>query len=168
MTGKSDKEKRFLDITACYKEVLAKVCWLYVSPGASFDDLYQEVLINIWQGMDSFRGETKISTWLYRTAINTCISWHRHNDRHSAGAVMRLEDMASDPADGQPSAAMIENYRELYSLISRLGPLDKAIITLWLDEKSYDEMAAIMGMTPGNVAVRLHRIKEKLSKMAAS
>ena len=63
---------------------------------------------------------------------------------------------------------MIENYRELYSLISRLGPLDKAIITLWLDEKSYDEMAAIMGMTPGNVAVRLHRIKEKLSKMAAS
>ncbi len=168
MNGKSDKENRFLDITSQYQEVIAKVCWLYVSPGASFDDLYQEVLINIWQGMDSFRGEAKMSTWLYRTAINTCISWHRHNDRHSGRETMSLEEMVTDPADGQTSAQMLEDYRELYDLISRLGPLDKAIITLWLDEKSYDEMAVIMGMTSGNIAIRLHRIKDKLSKMAAS
>lgn len=168
MATKSDKENRFLDITSRYTEVIAKVCWLYVSPGVSFDDLYQEVLINIWQGMDSFRGDAKISTWLYRTAINTCISWHRRNDRHSARDTIRIEDLVSDPADTSSSAAKLEEYRELYELISRLGPLDKAIITLWLDEKTYDDMAAIMGMTPGNVAVRLHRIKEKLSHMAAS
>lgn len=167
MKIKTEKEQRFLAITEQYKDVVAKVCWLYVSAYASFDDLYQEVLINLWQGLDSFRGDARISTWIYRTAINTCITWHRRNARHSASSgVLSLDDLIIEPADNAEGAVKLEEYRELYSLISRLGPIDKAIVTLWLDEKSYDEIAFIMGISPGNVAVKMFRIKEKLSKMA--
>ncbi len=163
-----EKEKEFLAITDRYREVVAKVCYLYSSATASFDDLYQEVLINLWQGMESFRGEAKMSTWIYRTAINTCITWHRRNGRHGGSTTIKLEDIVFDPADTASSAAMLEEYRELYRLISLLSPLDKALITLWLDEKPYDEIARIMGISASNVAVRIHRIKDKLSRMAAS
>ena len=109
-----------------------------------------------------------MSTWIYRTAINTCITWHRRNGRHGGSTTIKLEDIVFDPADTASSAAMLEEYRELYRLISLLSPLDKALITLWLDEKPYDEIARIMGISASNVAVRIHRIKDKLSRMAAS
>ncbi|MCM1067644.1 MAG: sigma-70 family RNA polymerase sigma factor [Muribaculaceae bacterium] len=162
----TDKEAQFVAVTAQYKEVIAKVCYMYASAAAPFDDLYQEVLINLWQGLDSFRGEAKISTWIYRTAINTCITWHRRNDRHSGSSTLRLDELLTEPADTASGRVMLEEYRELYRLIGMLGPLDKALITLWLDEKSYEEIALIMGLSKGNVAVKMHRVKEKLSRLA--
>lgn len=158
----SSKEQQFIEVADTYKEVMAKVCWAYVGPGASFDDLYQEVLINLWQGLDSYRGDAKMSTWIYRTAINTCITWHRRNKRHSRN--LPLDSIGAEPT--YVASTLDADIRELYSLIGRLGDIDKALITLWLDEKSYDEIAAIMGLTQANVAVKLHRIKAKLSKMA--
>lgn len=166
MKTQSDKEQMFINIIGHYKEVVAKVCSLYVSPTAAFEDLYQEVLINIWQGMETYRGEAKVSTWIYRTAINTCITWYRRNSRHGGNATTRLEDLVIDPADTSDTSGLLEEYRELYNLIAKLGPIDKALINLWLEEKTYDEISHIMGISPSNVAVRIHRIKEKLSKMA--
>jgi len=163
----ADKEKKFLAVTDQYKEVIAKVCYLYSSAYASFDDLYQEVLINLWQGLETYRGEAKISTWIYRTAINTCITWHRRNARYSSRDTDRLDDMIFEPVDTGEGAAAMEDFRELYRLISLLGSIDKALITLWLDEKSYEEIAQITGLSQANVAVRLHRAKERLSKLAA-
>lgn len=163
MNNRTDKEQQFLDIVEQCRPLVFKVCWLYTSPGTSFDDLYQEVLINIWQGMDSFRGDAKLSTWIHRTAINTCISWYRRNDRHSGA--LNIDELPFEPAD-TPSGVRSDDLRELHRLISKLGPIDKAIITLWLDEKPYDEIASIMGMSQTGVAVRIHRIKERLSKMA--
>lgn len=161
----SDKERQFLAITEQYGAVVAKVCYLYTAPGASFEDLYQETLINLWQGMDMFRGDSKMSTWIYRVSLNTCISWHRRNGRHYSTDRIRLEDVIFEPVDSE-SSHIEEDYRELYQLISMLPPIDKAVITLWLDEKPYDEIAKIIGISQANVAVRMHRIKEKLSKMA--
>ncbi|MDE6207807.1 MAG: sigma-70 family RNA polymerase sigma factor [Muribaculaceae bacterium] len=158
----TDKEKRFVDITSEYKDVIAKVCALYSGPGAPFDDLYQEVLANLWQGLDSFRGEAKMSTWIYRAAINTCITWHRRNDRYNSAS---LDSLTFEPDESGDDSA--ENYYTLLNLISRLGPVDKALITLWLDEKPYEEIALITSISTANVAVRLHRIKSKLGKMAA-
>lgn len=166
MAHNTEKEQRFLAVTDKYKHVIAKVCMLYVSPKASFEDLYQETLLNLWQGLDSFRGDAKISTWLYRTAINTCITWHRRSGRHAPGTAVSLENLIIEPADDNEGREMLERCKELYAMISRLGDLEKALISLWLDEKPYDEIAAITGISPGNVAVRIHRIKEKLSKMA--
>lgn len=157
-----DKETRFLAIISQYKGVIAKVCSLYVSPGADFDDLYQEVIANLWQGFDSFRGDAKISTWIYRAAINTCITWHRRNDRHNNSRSLDDARHISDDSAGDAG----EQYRLLMHLISYLAPLDKALVTLWLDEKSYDEIALITGLSTSNVAVKLHRIRNKLSAMA--
>lgn len=162
---KDDKEARFIAMTDTYKEVIAKVCCIYVSNGATFDDLYQEVLINLWQGLDSFRGEAKISTWIYRTAINTCITWHRKNNKHASST--SLESLLIEPADDNSGARKREQWQILQQLISYLGPIDKAIIMMWLDEMSYDEIAAVTGLSSKNIAVRIHRIKQKLSQMAA-
>lgn len=167
MATTSDKEKRFLAVTDQYKDVIAKVCWLYAGAGAPFEDLYQEVLANLWQGLDSFRGESKMSTWIYRAALNTCITWHRRNNKHNT--TENIDDIPFELADsGDTSAASLEQYRQLMSLVARLQPVDKALITLWLDGKSYEEMAVITGISSSNVAVRLHRAKDKLSKMASS
>lgn len=166
MTLGMSKEKRFLAITDEYKDVIAKVCLLYVSQTASFEDLYQETLLNIWQGLESFRGEAKTSTWIYRMAINTCITWYRHSTRHSPQADMSLDNII-EPADLSDTFAAVEECKELYRMISTLGPLDKALISLWLDENTYDEIARITGLSPQNVAVRIHRIKDKLKKMAS-
>lgn len=157
-------ERQFLNIVAEYHDLLAKVCFMYSDAQSPFDDLYQEVLANLWQGLPMFRGDAKVSTWLYRTAINTCLSWHRRNRRHSGG--LRLEDLVGEPAAGPDNAAFLEELRELHALISRLEPLEKAIITMWLDEKPYEEMSEVTGLSKNTLAVRLHRIKTKLSKMA--
>lgn len=167
MKTSTEREQRFMAIIDRYKGVIAKVCLVYSSPTALFDDLYQEVLINLWQGLDSFRGDSKLSTWIYRTVINTCITWHRKSSRHSPAASVSIENMQFEPADNDDGARIAEECRELYRLISLLGPLDKALITLWLEEKTYDEIARIAGISQANVAVRIHRIKDKLSKMAA-
>lgn len=161
-----EKEQYFEQIAESYRSVIAKVCYLYQGQGAAFDDLYQEVLINLWQGLDGFRGEAKMSTWIYRTALNTCISWHRRNDKHSA-ASLSLDDIVVEPSENDSPADAADKFHTVMSLIARLGPLDKAIVTLWLDENPYDEIARITGLSVNNVAVKLHRIKEKLSSMAA-
>lgn len=161
MQNVSEKERQFLEILDTYKSVIAKVCCIYTSPTADFDDLYQETVINLWNGFDNFRGDAKISTWIYRAAINTCITWVRRNKKHANN--ISLEADMPIIAEGSTKLA---DYKRLHSLIAKLQPLEKAIITLWLDEKSYEEIAYITGISQSNVAVKLHRIKEKMSKMS--
>ena len=157
-----DKQQRFEQLADQYKVVIAKVCSVYASPAAPFADLYQEVMLNLWVGLDSYRGDSKVSTWIYRLSLNTCINWHRRNRRHQGLA--SLEAGAEIPA---PAEDVTEGLQTLYRLIEHLAPLDKALITLWLDEKPYDEIAAILGISKSNVATRLHRVRGQLSKMAS-
>lgn len=166
MSHRSEKEKRFLAISNQYKDLIAKVCWLYAGSGSPFEDLYQEVLANLWQGMDTFRGDSKLSTWIYRAALNTCITWMRRNSRHFNQS---LDNVPFEPADtSDDTAECREQYKILMSLIARLPAIDKALVSLWLDGKSYDEISLIIGFSASNVAVRLHRAKEKLKTMASS
>lgn len=157
------RQERFLRITAEYQEVIARVCSVYSSESTPFADLYQEVLINLWLGLESWRGEARMSTWIYRLAINTCITWHRRNRRHKSTLSLETAFEIPDPADDSAS-----DIAELYRLIGRLDAFDKALITLWLDEKSYDEISQILGITKTNVATRLGRIRNKLSSMTES
>lgn len=166
MKAKQDAARtaRYEALTRKYGALVAKVCYLYTGPGASFDDLYQETLINLWVGMDSFRGDSSLSTWIYRMALNTCITWHRRNDRFSRGNVDAAEasgltDPASDPV---LRTEQMEELQLLHRLIADLNPIDKAIITLWLEERPYDEIADVTGISKNNVAVRIHRIKAQL------
>ena len=165
MSNSNVKEQQFIELTDRYKDVIGRVCCTYTSENASFEDLYQEVLINIWQGMESFRGDSKISTWIYRTAINNFITWYRKNKKHSSSSVSRLDDMTNDPVDTSCDTSLAEQIQHLRNLISQLGAVDRAIITMWLDECPYEEIAAVTGLSQTNVGVRLHRIKQRLAQM---
>ena len=140
----SEKESRFMAIVNDNRRMLCKVCYMYADSDEHFKDLYQEVLANLWQGLDSFRGDSRLSTWLYRTAINTCVTYFRHNGKHDRGKV-GLDTLADTMSDDSDRPAEL---RQMYRLIGGLDKMDKALILMWLDEKSYDRSAAQHGGDP--------------------
>lgn len=153
-------EKEFVELIRRYERVIYKVCYLYTTPDATLNDLYQEVLINLWRAYPQFRHECKVSTWIYRISLNTCISYLRKT-KNSLETIALTRDIDLQEEDDETQQML----RQLYCLIGRLGDLEKSIILLYLEEKSYDEIAEITGLTPTNVGTRLNRIKEKLKKM---
>lgn len=144
--------------------LIARICYMYASDSDHFADLRQETLIHLWKGFGKFRGESSESTWVYRTCLNTCISNYRSNRRHKEGAVSI--DEVFDLADDESSRQRMEQLQLLYRLIDTLDPLDKALVMLWLDERTYDEIAEITGIGRNTIASRLHRIRHKLAKRA--
>lgn len=140
-----------------YDAVVRRVCFMYTGISADFDDLYQETMVNLWRGFDSFRGQSKKSTWIYRCAVNTCISYLRGSRRHSHTDL----DEALTMVVGDDSERR-EQLRSMYAVINRLEALERAIIVMWLDGHNYDEIAEVTGLSPSNVGVRLHRIRNGL------
>lgn len=124
-------------------------------------DLFQDILVNLWNGFARFRGESSARTWIYRVSLNTCISAERKKKRK--GDTVPL-DMNINLFDD--SAEDMKQIRMLQGRISRLGPFDRAIVLLWLENLSYDEIGAIVGISAKNVSVRLFRIKEHLRNMS--
>ena len=122
-------------------------------------------LIHIsWLERVSDRGDSKLTTWVYRITMNTCITYLRQSYTEPL-TIPLTTDIAERFADQEEKA---EQLRELYLLISQLGKLERALILLWLDERSYQEMADILGISKASIAVKLHRVKEKLKKMSNS
>jgi RNA polymerase sigma-70 factor (ECF subfamily) len=156
------KEQSFLAMLEQYDALIRKVCFMYSGADNPFDDLYQETMANLWRGFQSFKGNSSMSTWIYRTAVNTCITWMRRNSRHTGLASL---DEAAAVLAGDDSEQQA-NLRELYRIISCLDQLEKAIIMMWLDEKNYDEIAEVTGLSKTNVATRLHRIKQKIKNQS--
>lgn len=153
-------EQEFASIIRTYERVIYKVCYLYATPNTPLNDLYQEVLLNLWKAFDKFRHECKVSTWIYRIAFNTCISFIRKEKKMPE--IITLTPAFDQQEEDDETEAML---KQLYAMINRLGQLEKSLILLYLDEKSYEEMAEITGLTRTNVATKLNRIKEKLRKM---
>lgn len=152
------KENEFLVLVAQYKRTILKLCYVYAVDSEHHNDLFQETVLNLWRSYDSFRSECGIQTWIYRITLNTCISFLRKYKRHPK---TELLVQIPDIADTEEDDALIE----LYQMIEQLNGLDKALVLLYLEEKSYDEMAEIVGMTRSNVGVRISRIKEKLRQI---
>ena len=128
---------------------------------AEIDDLFQEILIRLWNGFDNYEGRSTAQTWIYRVALNTAINQDK-KERRRIETVPLTVDIDPYEAD-DPKTQQI---RELYDRISRLDLIDRSLILLWLEGISYDEIGAIIGITPNNVGVRLARIKDKLVKMS--
>lgn len=158
---RDNTEQEFLSVIKTYERVIYKVCYVYASKNAPLNDLYQEVVLNIWKAFTKFRGESKISTWIYRIALNTCISFIR-KEKNVPEIVTLTQEVNWMTEEQDELHAML---KELYLLINRLGELDKSIVLLYLEEKSYEEIAEITGLTITNVATKLSRIKGKLRKM---
>lgn len=143
-----------------HKNTIYTVCFMFSKDSDEVNDLFQEVLINLWQGFASFEGKSKIDTWIWRVSFNTCISQERKKKRTSAIPLTMGIDLFNDKDDDTKQVKM------LYERIHRLKPFDRAIVLLWLEGMPYDEIAAIVGITTKNVSVRLYRIKEELKQMS--
>lgn len=160
----NSKEKEFITIVRSYEKIIYKVCSFYVSNEHPMADLYQEVICNLWKAFPGFRNESALSTWIYRVTLNTCITGLRKEKQMPEYTlpVSVLENTEDDAGD----TARQERIKEMYSMINRLKTMEKAIVLLYLEEKSYQEIADITGLTRNNVAIKLKRSKEKLREMS--
>ncbi|PQJ35368.1 hypothetical protein BSZ35_12845 [Salinibacter sp. 10B] len=159
------REEDFLELVRDNEGRLRKICRVYADGTAAQRDLYQDILVELWRSLPSFEDEAQPSTWLYRVALNTALSRDR---KQSVRTEATLDDDHPLWDDGfsAPGAALEEQdtLDRLYAAIDRLDDIDKALVTMYLDEKSYDEMADVLGITPNHVGVKLHRIKQKLAE----
>src|SRR5262249_600559 len=122
------------------------------------DDLFQEITLQIWRSIPAFRGESSVTTWLYRISLNTAIKWTRKESKHS-----NLTELDKVPVlEQQPDIPTDERLTWLYEEIYKLDKIDRSLALLLLDGFSYKEMAAILGITETNVGVKINRIKKRL------
>ena len=157
----NDKEHQFELLVRKHKRTIYTVCYLFSHDKTEIDDLFQEILIRLWNGFDTYEGRSDAKTWIYRVSLNTAINQDK-KERRRIDTVPLTVDIDPYEAD-DPSSRQI---RELYNRISRLDFIDRSLILLWLEGISYEDIGAIIGITPNNVGVRLLRIKDKLVKMS--
>ncbi|RRB02962.1 sigma-70 family RNA polymerase sigma factor [Larkinella rosea] len=158
-------EKEFVNLLNRHPGILYKVCSLYCNDSEDRKDLFQEIVLQLWKAYPAFKNESAATTWMYRIALNTAIT----NFRKRVGKPLpvsfsAIEFQIPDLNDDHFS----EEINLLYTTIAQLSPIEKAVITLYLEDKSYDEMALILGISKSNVGVKLNRIKSKLEKLIKS
>lgn len=157
------KEQRFTHMVQAEKSTIYSVCMMFADERTDVNDLVQDALVNLWEGFDSFEGRSDIKTWVYRVTLNTCLSMDRKRKRAKVVSIEMTDAAQVNTAEqGHP----MRQYRQLHERIHQLGPFDRAIVLLWLEDLSYEEIAAIVGTSVKNVSVRLIRIKEQLKKMS--
>lgn len=153
-------EEEFTRAVSEHKDTIYMVCYMFSKDKAEVEDLYQEVLINLWKSFPSFEGRSSLKTWIWRISLNTCITIDRKKRRRGTPMPLELDiDLYND------SDRETRQIKMLHERINRLGPFDRAIILLWLENMSYEEIGAIVGISEQNVSVRLYRIKEQLKAM---
>lgn len=153
-------EKEFTDIVREYKGTIYTVCYMFSNDSNEVADLFQEILINIWNGLPKFRGESSLNTWIWRVSFNTCVSYTKKNSRR-----LKTSPLSMDINLFDESQEDVRQIKMLQKRIKRLGPFDRAIVLLWLEDMSYAEIGEIVGISEKNVSVRLVRIREQLKKM---
>ena len=138
--------------------ILHKLCRVYTNDRAEYEELFQEMMIRIWQSLENFRGESRLSTWLYRVCINTALNFRVKLNRSKK--FVALEE--NFPSQFSFEDEKDDRLKQLYTAVRELKPVDRAIVSLYLEEKSYEETAQILGISKTNVATRLMRLKQKL------
>jgi RNA polymerase sigma factor (sigma-70 family) len=156
-------EIEFIQMINAHRGIIYKVCNLYAPDKDDKKDLFQEIVLQLWKSFPSFRNESKLSTWMYRVALNTAISSFRKE-------IKKPERLSLSQAEFQiPDIGNLadenENLLLLQQAILQLTKIERALIMLYLEEKSYQEIGEIMGITHSNVGVKLNRIKMKLEKI---
>ena len=153
-------EQEFANIVREHKSTIYTVCYMCSKNQDEVDDLFQEVLLNLWRDIEHFKGESKLATWIYRISLNTCISADRKKKKHATETLSQQADIyaATDEAETR-------QIQMLHKRVHRLRPFDRAIVLLWLEGLPHDEIGAITGIPAKNVPVRLVRIREELKQM---
>jgi len=142
--------------------IIIKICRAYTDSQEDFEDYYQEVCLQIWKSKDNFREQSEWSTWIYRLSLNVCLTLlkkKKNNRQHFTSDSLQIE------ATEDSRVFSDEPLNLLYSAIRKLSEIDRAVILLYLEEKTYQEIADIIGTNPNNIGVRIKRIKERLKKL---
>ena len=151
-------KEEFTQLISENEPILLKVCNVYCREVADREDLYQDILIQLWKSFPTFGGQSKVSTWLYKIALNTAITRYRKVKRLPVKEPITEHSIILTNQDNSRE----ENNRFLYAAIEDLNKVEKAIITLYLEEVKYQEIAEIMGISESNVGFKINRIKKKL------
>jgi RNA polymerase sigma factor (sigma-70 family) len=142
-----------------HEHLIKKICHVYVFTEADRQDLFQEIVIQLWKAYPRFKGESKFSTYLYRIAINTAIAGLRKKNKFIQ--TYEPDALPNQPEDNS-SAVAEEQWQLLYAAIGKLNEVERAIVMLYMEDKPYREMEEILGMTEGSLRVKMSRIKDKL------
>jgi RNA polymerase sigma factor (sigma-70 family) len=153
-------EKEFISLLNQHQKIIYKVCNLYMDRHSEREDLFQEITLQAWKAYGNFRGDAKFSTWLYRVALNTAITFFRKEKTKPAiFSTDTLPDQMEESVD-----PVEEQVRAMYAAIGDLSKIDKAIVMLYLEDYNYIDIGEMMGITANNVAVKMNRIKSKLKE----
>ena len=152
-------EKEFEQVVRANRSTIYTVCYMFSHDPDEVADLFQDVLVHLWQGFAKFEGRSDIRTWIYRVSMNVCLSADRKKKRH------KTEPLTLDIDPFEDCDANSVQMEMLRKRIGKLDVFDRAIIMLWLENMSYDEIGAVMGISAKNVGVKLYRIKEQLKKL---
>jgi RNA polymerase sigma factor (sigma-70 family) len=159
-------EKQFVSLLNQNRAILFKICKMYCPDVEDRHDLFQEIVFQLWKAFPTFRQESSMTTWIYRIGMNTAISnFRKEKRRQSPIPFSNLEVALPDLSEADDTSS---ETTLLYQAIDQLSIVEKAIVLLYLDDKSYDEMAVILGISKSNVGVKLSRIKIKLEKLVKS
>jgi RNA polymerase sigma-70 factor, ECF subfamily len=163
----SINDGKFLELVHENRPKLLKICRVYAWNTADQDDLYQDILCQIWRALPNLRDGHFANTWLYRIALNTALSFVRKDKSRRAQLTVCDGDQLQEVPENFPSHDPNKNEQLalMFTAISQLDGLEKAVITLFLEDLSYEQIAAVMGITESNVGVMLHRAKKKLSTL---
>lgn len=157
----SQDETTFAKMAKEHKSTIYTVCYMFSKDSDEVADLFQEVLVNLWRGFKGFEGRSDVNTWIYRVALNTCISAGRKKKRRKNKETLNMDINLFEDNDRDTRQVDL-----LHKRISRLQPFDRAIVLLWLENMSYNEIGAVVGISAKNVSVKLYRIKEELKRMS--
>lgn len=161
---KQEAEKQFEKLVNEHRLLIYKVCRIYAYTDSDREDLFQEIVIQLWKAYPKYKGNALFSTWLYRVAINTAITGlrKRKNFITSYEPVSAVEQIS----DESPGTAEEEQLQKLYKAIEQLSEVEKAMVMLYMEDRSYTEMEEILGIGQGNLRVKMNRVKEKLRQLA--
>jgi RNA polymerase sigma-70 factor (ECF subfamily) len=160
-------EQAFKEIVTANRDRIYRICCYYSRSKEDREDLYQNILINVWNNLGSFKGQAQLSTWIYRVAINTSLDYLRKEGRRQSRVVGKSPELLFRPdvpgEEADPDRE--QEITDLYDSLNLLPVMDKAIMALVLEQRSSREIAEIIGITESNVRVKIHRIKESLREL---
>ena len=156
-----DIELQFTKMVKEHRKTIYTVCYFFSKDTEEVNDLYQEILINLWKGFEKFRGESSLKTWIWRVSLNTCNNLERKKKSSVQTIPLSIDIDLYNDDDVQSKQIQM-----LYDRINRLDVFDRAIILLWLENMSYQDIADVVGISLSNVTTRLFRIKEQLKSMS--
>ena len=156
-------ENKFVDLVDKHQNLVHKICKLYTNSIAEHKDLFQEITIQLWKAYPKFRGDSKFSTWMYRVGINTAITIYRKSKRRIRS--YNFDDVSYKIPEVNPYNDQEDKQLEaIYEAVKALNDIEKAIVFLYLEDKSYREISETIGLTEVNARVKMNRIKNKLKK----